>query len=355
MIEITAIPVTTQKLEPGEYYDYKEDDNWIMIKDTETKVLKENGEILCHYKPGAISKELCDLAIESYLDAGKMISSNRGIAAGMKHRERTQQTNYETGNKSNSNIIGYIDSPNHKKPCRLTMYSKKYFEKYTKGLPFIIEIDKLFKATLPEKYNIQNVATNLFKIPNTCFSTVTVNYNFRTALHKDAGDFKEGFGNMVVCKTDGFKGGFLLFPGYKVAIEMNNGDYIALDVHEYHCNSSFTVSDKDEFRLSFVCYLREKMVNCHKINKILENLQVNSDKNWNTDIIFDKIFKSIGENIPEKIKLNDNTRWWSMSAGRFVLTYKNKRYELFDKNVNKTIHNLMPAWEYANSIITSDF
>ena len=36
------------------------------------------------------------------------------------------------------------------------------------------------------------------KIPETAFSTITINRNFRTALHRDAGDYKDGFGNLTV-------------------------------------------------------------------------------------------------------------------------------------------------------------
>ena len=39
---------------------------------------------------------------------------------------------------------------------------------------------------------------NVFKIPKTCFSASSIDRNFRTALHRDAGDYKEGFGNLTV-------------------------------------------------------------------------------------------------------------------------------------------------------------
>ena len=388
-MKITLKPHDNIKLEPGKYYDY--DNTWTVIPSMrdecdecgecdgdggEYEILKENGELLCYYKPHALSSELCTLAVQCYLDAGKMISTNRGTAAGM-DEHRILEKKFEKGKVSNSNIIGYIYIQNHKRPCRLTMYSKNHFEKYSAGLPFIKEIDKVFSETVPEKYNLQKIATNSVKkyqILDTSFSTVTVNYNFRTALHKDSGDFRKGFGNLVVCKTDTSKGGLLLFPKYKLAIDLNNGDFLAMDVHEYHCNSPILTDKTDKtdktdttvktggeckdsvYRLSFVCYLREKMAECNKINATLERLQINTNQKWDTQIIFDKIFASVGETnnnknkTPEKVKIDSEKRWWTMSAGRFVLTYKNKRYELFDNIANKTIHNLMPSWEYVNGL-----
>lgn len=344
MIELTAIIDSNFKYINGMFYDY--DDSWTIVKDIETKIVKVNGDLLCHYIPQAISSELCKLAIDSYLDAGKMISTNRGIAGGMKHRNIKNK--YEKGTPVNSNIIGYIDSLNHKRPCRLTYYSKKYFEKYSKGLPFIQEINRLYSQYVPDKYYKQKEATNLvkeFKILDTAFSTVTVNYNFRTALHTDSGDYKDGFGNLVVCSND-CTGGHLLFPAYKIAIEMKNSDYLALDVHESHCNSPIY---GDGYRLSFVCYLREKMYKCSEINRVLNNLEVEG-QNWNTEIIFKKIFENIGENLPEKVA-TFGTKWWTMTAGRFTLTYKNKRYELYDSLTCKKIFNLMESLRYSESII----
>ena len=101
-----------------------------------------------------------------------------------------------------------------------------------------------------------------FVIKDTAFSTVTINYNWRTALHKDAGDLKEGFGNLVVLEEGKYKGGCTGFPQFKVAIDVRNGDFLAMDVHEWHCNTEIKPITKDYTRLSLVAYLREKMINC---------------------------------------------------------------------------------------------
>lgn len=339
MIQLTASIHPNINIVPGSFYDL--DESWTIIGDHECRVVKENGDLLCHYKPGALSEESCRLAVECYLDAGKMVSTNRGFAAGMKHRKI--DTHYEKGVPANSNIIGYIDSSNHKRPCRLTYYSKKYFDKYTRGIPFIQEIDRLYRETVPEKYAAQAGPAKEFKIADTAFSTVTVNYNFRTAVHTDSGDYRDGFGNLVICSHNS-TGGQLLFPRYKVAIEMGNGDYLSMDVHEFHCNAPIY---GEGFRLSFVCYLREKMYKCSEINRVLDSLEV--EGNWNTEVVFKKIFETIGENVPEKV-LVAGTKWWSMTAGRFCLTYKNKRYVLYDYVAGKKIHNLMEALNHARLV-----
>ena len=79
--------------------------------------------------------------------------------------------------------------------------------------------------------------TNNFKIPNTSFSTVTINRNFRTALHRDAGDFKGGFGNLTVIERGKYHGGYTVFPQFGIGIDLRNNDFVTMDVHQWHSNT----------------------------------------------------------------------------------------------------------------------
>jgi hypothetical protein len=175
-------------------------------------------------------------------------------------------------------------------PCRLTSYTQLYFKQYNAGIPYIEKIDDLFKKLVPDRYKVQyNRAKGnpAFQIADTSFSSVTINRNFRTGLHQDAGDLREGFGNLSVIERGKYKGGYTIFPRYKVGVNLRTGDFVAMDVHEWHCNTELfeTAEDKafnkklskihndDEktgtlggdkpfTRISFVCYLREKIRGC---------------------------------------------------------------------------------------------
>ena len=91
----------------------------------------------------------------------------------------------------------------------------------------------------------------------------------------------EGFGNLVVIEDDknphSFKGCYLGFPQYGICVDVRQGDFLAMNVHEWHCNTEFIVSDdidtskikpkllKNKWyfnRLSVVLYLRKKMLRC---------------------------------------------------------------------------------------------
>tara|TARA_B100001094_G_scaffold48523_1_gene43880 strand:+ start:781 stop:1941 length:1161 start_codon:yes stop_codon:yes gene_type:complete len=198
----------------------------------------------------------------------------------------------KVNNQVASNPIGFYEASNNfsKLPCRLTHFTRTNFEKYHEGLSFIQEINNQFKKLVPESYKKQLERANTkphLKIPKTCFSTITINRNFRTAQHKDAGDFSDGFGNLSIIKRGKYHGGYTAFPQFGVAVDVDTGDFLAMDVHQWHCNTEIIETPEDkEFndkmdsdyhdnpevgtvgiyekytRLTFVCYLREKIANC---------------------------------------------------------------------------------------------
>ena len=208
----------------------------------------------------------------------------------MKHKKLI--SSMKINNQVASNPIGfYEESKNFAKlPCRLTHFTRVNYDKYNEGLPFIQKIDQCFKKLIPEAHNKQLCKANEkchLKIPKTCFSTITINRNFRTALHRDAGDYKEGFGNLTVIERGKYHGGYTCFPQFGIGVDVRRGDFLAMDVHEWHTNTPIyeTPEDKeynnqleDVFkdnpdvgtvgiyekytRLTFVCYLREKISHC---------------------------------------------------------------------------------------------
>jgi len=198
----------------------------------------------------------------------------------------------KVNNQVASNPIGfYEESKNFSKlPCRLTHFTRTNFEKYNEGLGFIKEIDNQFKKLVPESYKKQLERANTkshLKIPGTCFSTITINRNFRTAQHRDAGDFSGGFGNLSVIRRGQYHGGYTAFPQFGIAVDVDTGDFLAMDVHQWHCNTEIYETEEDKkfnetidldyhdnpevgtvgiyekyTRLTFVCYLREKIAKC---------------------------------------------------------------------------------------------
>ena len=273
----------------------------------------DNEILLLKFRKNCISNTLVKIGWDSYKNLAKP-SRGRGASAGpintkgqyWSKRNLTETNKWSTsyilnnGKKSKmkvnnqvaSNPIGFYEESNNfcKLPCRLTHFTRTNYDKYKEGLPFIQRINQLFQKLIPDSYQKQFDRANQkphLKIPDTCFSTITINRNFRTALHKDAGDFKEGFGNLTVIERGKYHGGYTILPQFGIAVDVRTNDFLAMDVHQWHSNTPIYETKEDKkyndqlepafkdnpevgtvgiyekyTRLTFVCYLREKILKC---------------------------------------------------------------------------------------------
>ena len=133
------------------------------------------------------------------------------------------------------------------------------------ALPLIQYVDKLYQQLLPEKHQEQaELAAQVpnFVIPNTVFTTLTINYNWQTASHVDKGDYRNGYSGMVVCERGTWEGCLLGFPQFSCAVVIREGDFILMDPHQCHGNTELDLQSDDACRMSIVFYFREGMLKC---------------------------------------------------------------------------------------------
>jgi len=272
----------------------------------DTKVLNENGDILCVYKKKVVPKDILNKCRESFRKAAGQ-SNNRGLASGLItekykvgdkiggrtigeiHGTRYVPINLKDKKLSktsyaltvNSGIIGYSDRYPRIPYCRSTMYNQRNFPDFLKCIPYIKCVDNFFKEYAPARYKIQRAMADKtaqdFVIKDTSFTTVTVNKNFRTAGHYDNGDLKEGFGNLGVISKGKYDGGVTVIPRYGVGLNLQDGDVAIFDVHELHGNTKITRKGYYE-RISVVCYYREKMIYCGNSEYELNRAKTNTKK-----------------------------------------------------------------------------
>ena len=266
--------------------------------------------LLAKFRKGVFSKELTDLAWKAFHRAAGA-SRNRGAAAGpialtsgyWKKRKPVKVDKWSAyymqngkisqmrvNNNVLSSVLGYFEgTPFMGLPCRLTSYTQQYFKQYMEGIPYLQAISSKFKRLFPVPFAKQLAAakaTGGYQIADTAFSSLTINRNFRTALHKDAGDYTAGFGNLAVVERGAYHGGYTLFPQYGVGFDVRTGDFLGMDVHQWHTNTEMYETAEDKkinkelppifkktdaivqgtdapyTRISFVCYLREKLSDC---------------------------------------------------------------------------------------------
>jgi hypothetical protein len=238
-----------------------------------------HGNMLFRYRKNAIPFELLKSGYEAFKDS-IVLTDGRGIASGSSHKRIRKDgsiSNITIGNKVFSGNVGYMDAGAMVHYCRKTAFAKDYFEKFKQGIPFVEFIDKKYEELCPEHYKKQlAIATGTnrnYRIGETSFTTVTVNRNFQTAVHKDAGDFPEGFGNLIVYREGDFKGSYFCMPEYRVAIDMQNCDILFADVHRWHGNTPFKECVGDYKRIAFVMYYREYMYKCKQPKEELQKIK----------------------------------------------------------------------------------
>ena len=233
-------------------------------------------KVLFKFRKKRIPDSLREIAISTFLKESKKKHSNRGTAGGVQANGNARSytsTGQNEGQYIASNISGYFDRPlrEHRglfetqKVCRTTAFTIRNKSLWNQGLPFVQKCSKEYSRLAPKEYLVQKreyskINTKL-RIPDTVFTTVTSNYNLRTACHKDSGDFSSGLGNLIVV-GNGFSGGYLGFPQFKILIKIEPGDFLLMDTHEYHCNTPIKILTSEGFRLSFVMYIRSDMSGC---------------------------------------------------------------------------------------------
>jgi hypothetical protein len=84
-------------------------------------------------------------------------------------------------------------------------YTANHPDKFAMAYPFLQQLAQGFKDLLPWRYGNQMEAAkkmdHRFLVPETPFTTVTVNRSFRTACHYDAGDLTSGLSNLLTLST----------------------------------------------------------------------------------------------------------------------------------------------------------
>lgn len=271
----------------------------VLIQGEDTTVYKEDGEPLIIFRAGVLKAVDAKAAYENLREAATP-TDNRGMAAGTEFTDENKgnardiavrsKTRYRPLKKDgtvsrttyaksvHSGIVGFFDRSSRNPYCRLTAYNLNEPEKFAKAMPFIRSVDRVFAENAPARYAAQRAVVEEtspdFYISGTVFTTITVNLNWQTAVHKDAGDYKPGFGVMTALRAGRYDGCYLTWPQYRVAADLQSGDVILADVHEWHGNTPFKTFEGEPYeRLSLVFYYREKMRECGTAAEELERVQ----------------------------------------------------------------------------------
>lgn len=271
---------------------FLDDSHYDLVVNDDCDVIKPNGEVLIKYRAGRITVRDCDFAYQ-LLRKAAIPTNNRGLAggpvdlakirrdpnavgqiSGTRYRAKRPdgsllRTNY--ANYVNSGIAGFMDRSMRFPYCRTTMFNIDNPGVLPNAVPFIKQVDDVFNSEFHDRWERQRAAVEAtnpdWTINGTAFTTLTINSNFQTAVHKDEGDLREGFGVMMALRSGEYTGGLTVFPKYRVAVDMRHGDVLMADVHEWHGNTVLAGETGRYERLSLVFYYREGMRECGTRNE----------------------------------------------------------------------------------------
>lgn len=245
------------------------------------EVVQPDGRPLCIFLPGAVKSFASDPEIYDVLHELRLVTSrNRGLAAGSRRLRWGAAGGTESKRSTTlpvaSALVGSLDPVGQTRYCRLTAWTGRNLPEFAKLHPFLATIGNLLKAHVPDRYAAQAAYLQdvhpAWVIPGTPFTTITVNNTYPTGVHTDKGDLDEGFSTLACVRRGEYTGGLLVFPQYRVAVEMRDGDLLLMDAHQWHGNTAITCrcqkklqamcDDCGAERISVVSYTRTAMVKC---------------------------------------------------------------------------------------------
>jgi hypothetical protein len=241
-----------------------------------TRLTKLDGKPLAVYLPGAMRAAVDAPGVYDVLhDLRTRQSRNRGEASGTRRIAPGHGARGSTRPISSA-IIGAFDPSGQQKYCRLTSWTGQNLPSWELLHPVLQQVAANFREHVPERYAAQLQAAEAtdpaWVVPRTPFTTVTVNNSYPTGTHRDKGDLDAGFSTITTLRRGEYAGGKLVFPQYRVAVDLKHGDLILMDAHEWHGNTIMTCVCGARMngycalchaeRISVVAYYRTKLADC---------------------------------------------------------------------------------------------
>lgn len=251
------------------------DDAYSLLMTGPTKLVMPDGRPLCIYLPGAMSDAVTEeqYKILHSLRVGK--TNNRGKASGSKALAVGDQKRLYYMDVSSS-ILGAFDPVGTFKFCRLTAWTGRHLPQWEALAPLLRRVAEQMQQHVPDRYSAQMQEIDAthpdWVVPGTPFTTITVNNTYPTGVHTDRGDLDKGFSTIFVLRRGNYTGGRFVFPEYRVAVDMQDGDLILMDAHQWHGNTPIICACGERAtafcetcgaeRISVVSYMRTAMTTC---------------------------------------------------------------------------------------------
>lgn len=252
------------------------DDAYNVLLTGPTRVYMPNGKILCVYLPGALKDHVTEeqYAVLHSLRSHK--TDSRGQASGSQSVVRTGEQRTRRFLPVSSSILGSFDPNLTFKFCRTTAWTGRHVPEWDTLRPLLQQVAGHMEQQVPDRYAAQMAEIGRthpdWVVPGTPFTTLTVNNTYPTGVHTDKGDLDAGFSTIAVLRRGSYTGGRFVFPEFRVAADLQDGDLILMDAHQWHGNTALVCACGEKRakmceacgaeRISLVSYMRTAMTSC---------------------------------------------------------------------------------------------
>lgn len=173
------------------------------------------------------------------------------------------------GLPTQSSVFGALPrNPLRNDRCRFSKQTSEEKENFVHAFEFGEYVSDVYKKHLPEAFGVneklikENVNESWLPtdIP---FTTCNFNINHAIKHHRDTGNFKGVFSNVLILK-EGLSGGFLVFPELRIAFEQADGALGVFDGQRWmHGVMPIFQTEPNGYRASIVFYALEQMKKCY--------------------------------------------------------------------------------------------
>ena len=188
-----------------------------------------------------------------------------------------------------SNVLGAVDRGARFPYGRLSGTTQRNYHLFAQYRDIYASACESFRYCFPETWGrvrgiISQVKDPVYNLFGTAFTSITLNFNFRTAYHVDKNNLHGGLAVLSVITQGDYTGHYLVFPEVRLAFNLRDGDFIVGDTQTLlHGNTPMEKLSNDAERVSLVFYSRENMtlldsLECEQCRRDFLKFSVNSLK-----------------------------------------------------------------------------
>ena len=152
--------------------------------------------------------------------------------------------------------------------CRFSNKTSEEKQNTNKLFTFQETLCNIYKKYLPElyEYDLEKARGKInddYRLIDTPYTTANINVNHAIKYHKDSGNIKNSFSNVLILKEN-CTGGELVLPEYRVALEQADGALcIFSGQKEIHGVMPIKPYKEDFYRASIVYYTLAQLEHCY--------------------------------------------------------------------------------------------